>query len=88
MNHDFAGRATGGGADASAVRLVLRVVNSEYLFWSVKERKGSRRDILYRVKGFEVGEVVVLGIVISTCEAIKSRVALMHGKQNGSNLER
>ena len=45
-------------------------MNSEYLFWRVKERRGRRREILYIVYGLESDEVEVLGIDISTCEDI------------------
>ena len=49
VNHDFEGSGAGGAAPAWDVRRLWRVVKSEYRFWSVKERRGRRRVMLYMV---------------------------------------
>ena len=45
-NHDFAGRGDGGVWEACATSELLRVTKSEYRFWTLKERRGSRSEML------------------------------------------
>lgn len=50
LNQDFAGRGKGGGVlEFWEVSVVCRVVKSEYRFWSVHDRSGWRRVIVYKV---------------------------------------
>ena len=60
----------GGTAPAWELRALWRAVKSEYRFWSVKERSGKRREILYTVCRFGVVAVEAVGTEISTFEAI------------------
>ena len=49
MNQDLEGKVDGGELPASAVSAEWRLTKSEYRFCTVKERRGKRNVMLYRV---------------------------------------
>lgn len=66
----FPGKGAGGGPETWATRDLWNSRNSEYRFWTVYDRRGSRTLILYKVYLLEVFDSVVSGIESSRLGAI------------------